>query len=529
MKIRKKQTWIALLLAVALVVLSGCEAVSGLDLNKAIQNSLSIKSSEGSQTISLEIVPNPLATFMVENDKKLLELFSNVKLTITDAKQQDYTHASLKGIFEYNKGKIPFQLTVADQNYTIMVEGAKKPIVISNNGSFQQGQQAMSAEMQDVIKQMQLKVYEWYPALGAYITGISPNPNNISASKGTEIIGTETVSGTKVHAEIKGTELVGLVKKFLTNMLADEKGLKDALGQIYDLFVPIIKQSLKESESADAPNPYGNVIAPYLNNKTLAVEFAFTFITSNLKSALESFDGTVQSMKESYQGESLNVLLSDQLKLKTDMFIDNDLMPRKATTEVMFTLPADNTTALQSIKLTSTAQNWNINKPVKVDVIDTSAGVTEIKEFNKPTQFLALLDPKSKLYELLKNDLHITKKEINLLMDNSSSSYNDSTKPYIRNGITMVPARFVVEQLESDVSWNQATQQVTITDPVSGAVINLNIGSKQATVNGMIKPLEVEAELKDGTTFVPVRFIAENLGTKVSWNPELQMVTISRD
>lgn len=525
MKNRKKQTWIALLLVVALVALSGCQAVSELDLNKAIQNSLSVKSSEGNQTIAMEIVPNPLAASMSEQDKKAFELFSNVKLSITEVKQQDYTHISLKGIFEYNKGKIPFQLTVSDQNYTIMVEGAKKPIVMHNNGSLQQVQQTLSPEMQDLIKQMQQKIYEWYPAFGAYLAGISPNPNNISISKGSEFIGTEGVNGTKIHAEIKGSELIDLTKKFLTNLLTEEKALKDVLGQIYDLLTPLVKQAIKESGDS---NPYNSMVTPYLNNKTLAVEFAFTFLTSNLKSALENYDASVQSLMESYQGESLKVLLSDQLQLKTDLFIDSDLMPRKSTNEVMFTLPADHTTSIKSIKFTSTAQIWNINKPVKADVIDTSAGVLEIKALNKPGQLLGALDQKSKLYELLKYDLHITKKEINLLMDNSSGS-DGSTKPYIRNGITMVPARFVVEELDSEVDWNQVTQQITITDPLSGAIIKLNIGSKQATVNGMIKPLETEAELNDGSTFVPVRFIAETLGAKVSWNPDLQMVTISRD
>jgi ABC-type antimicrobial peptide transport system permease subunit len=309
-------------------------------------------------------------------------------------------------------------------------------------------------------------------------------------------------------------------------LLADEKALKDILGQIYDLFLPLVKQAIQES--GDSSNAYDSMVAPYLNNKTLAVEFAFTFITSQLKSFLESYDASVKSLMESYQGESLKVLISDQLHLKTDLLIDGDLMPRKSTTEVMFTLPADETSPVKSVKITSTAQNWNINKPVKADVIDTSAGVLDAKTLNSRGRFLAALDPKSKLYQLLRSDLHLTKKEINLLMDNSGG-FNDTTKPYIRNGITMVPARFVVEELDSEVNWNEATQQITITDPLSDAVIKLNIGSKQATVNGMIKTLETEAELKDGTTFVPVRFIAENLGTKVNWNPDLQMVTISRD
>ncbi|SFK77011.1 Copper amine oxidase N-terminal domain-containing protein [Paenibacillus sp. 1_12] len=526
MKNRKSHSWIALLLVAALIMLTGCQSVDGYDLNKVMQNSFSIQSAESAQTIALELTPNPLATNMNTDDKKALELFSNIKLTITEAKQQDFTHASMKGIFEYNKGKIPFQMTVTDQDYTILVEGAKKPIVIHNNGSMQQAQQSLSKEMQDLTKQMYQNAYKWYPSIGSFFTGILPNPNKISVSSGSEMVGTEGLNGKKIHVELKGSELVELTRSLLKNLLADDKALKEVLGQIYDLLVPIVKQALKENQGESSP--YDDMISPYLNNKTLAVELAFTYITSQVKQIVEYYDTYVRELSLPGSGDSLKVLLSDNFSVKTDLFVDNDLMPRRSTNEIMLTLPDDNKTAVKSIKLTTTSQMWNINKPVKAAVIDTSAGLTEITSLSKPNQILAALDPKSSLYELLKYDLHITKKDINLLMDNYSG-FDDTTKPFYRDGVIMVPARFVVEKLDAEVNWNASNQQVTVTDPLSGVVIKLNIGSKQAIVNGLIKPLEVEAELKDGTTFVPVRFIAENLGATVNWNSELKMVTISRE
>jgi hypothetical protein len=525
MKNGKKQTWIALLLIVALVMLSGCQAVNGLDLNKVMQNSFGIKSMEGTQTIALELIPNPSGAFQNDEEKKLFELFSNIKVNITEVKQQDYTHASIKGVFEYSKGKIPFQMTVTDKDYTILVEGAKKPIVIQNSVSMQQAQQTLSKEMQDLIKQTYEKYYNWYPAFGSYLTGLAPNPNIISVTNGSEFVGTEGVTGKKIHAEIKGSELIGLTKTFLTNLLADEKALREIIGQTYDLVAPLVQQAIKENENASSS--YSDLITPYMRNKTLAVEFAFTLLTSNLKKTLENYDASVDSLTSSSQGESLKLLLSDEQYLKTDILVDNDLIPRKSTTEIMINL-GEMSTSIKAIKLTTTAQSWNINKPVKLDVIDTSAGQIELKSLSKPGQLVGALDPKSQLYQLLKYDLHITKKEINLLMDNYGGS-DDATKPFNHNGIIMVPARFVVEELDADVEWNEATKQITITDPLSGSVIKLNVGSKQATVNGMIKPLETEAELKNGTTFVPVRFIAESLDTKVNWNQDLQMVTIIRD
>ncbi|MCU6796788.1 copper amine oxidase N-terminal domain-containing protein [Paenibacillus sp. WQ 127069] len=525
---RKPHSWIALLLVAALIMLTGCQSVDGLDLNKVMKNSYSIQSAESKQTIALEITPNPAAETMTEEDKKAFELFSNVQLTISEAIQQDYTHISIKGVFEYNKGKIPFQLTISDQDYTILVEGAKKPIVIHNNGALQelQAQQGLSKEMEQLIKQTYQKIYAWYPSFGGYLAGLIPNVNKISVSSASEMVGTEGLKGKNIHVELKGSELIELTRSFLKNLLADDKGLKEMLGQIYDIFVPIVQQVMKENQ--DASGSYSDMISPYLNNKTLAVELAYTYITSNLKQTIEYYDTYVKELSESYSGEALKVLLSDKFSVKTDVFVDGDLMPRKSSTEVLVNMPDDNTTAVKSVKLTTTAQTWNINKPVKAAVIDTSAGQIEMNSFNKPNQLLAALDPKSSLYELLKYDLHITKKDINLLMDNYSG-FDDTTKPFYRNGVIMVPARFVVEELDAEVNWNAANQQVTVTDPSNGVVIKLNVGSKQATVNGLIKPLEVEAELKDGTTYVPVRFIAESLGATVKWNSDMQMVTISRE
>jgi hypothetical protein len=525
MEKKNKRTWISLLLVAVLVIMSGCQAVNGLELNKVIQNALSVKSAEAAETISLELIPNP-AVPPVDEEKRILELFSNVSLKLTDVKQEDYTRLSAKGVFEYSKGQIPFQMTVTDQDYTIMIEGAKKPIVIPNSGGGIQQSQELSKEMQDLVKQAYQKFYEWYPSLGSYLAGNLPNPQTISVTNADEFVHSQGVTGKKIHAEIKGSELIELSKGFLTNLLADEKALKEILGQAYDLFTPLVKQSI--TETGDADSEMNNMILPYLNNKTLAVEVAFTFITSNLKQALQSYDETVKNLESLPQGESLSTLLNDKQYLKTDILVDGDLRPRKTNTEIMFTLPEETMRTIKAFKLTMTSELWNINKPVKADVIDTSAGKIELSAVNNSSKLLGALDSKSRLYDLLKNDLMLSKKEVNLLMDNYSG-FDESTKPYYRNDAIMVPARFVVEQLDADVVWNEADKQVVVTDALSGTVIKLNIGSKQASVNGMIKPLEAEAELKDGTTFVPVRFIAENMGAKVGWNSSQQMVTITRD
>ncbi|GAA4832998.1 hypothetical protein GCM10023310_08000 [Paenibacillus vulneris] len=526
MKNKRWNRWLPMLLVVMLVVLAGCQSVSGVDLNKVMQNSVSVKSSQGTQTMTLELIPNASAK-LTDEQQRMMDLFSKVKLSITDMKQQDTTHVSIKGAFEYNKGKIPFLMVLSDQDYYLTVEGANKPIVLHNSvAAMEQAQDVLSQEMKEQIKQLYKKSAELTPVFAGYISGNLPNPKNITIMDAKEYVNNEGLNLKRIHAEIKGGELVDLVKGFLTNLLKDEKGMKDILGQLYDLMLPIAQQAIKESK-AQGGSPMDEMIAPYLNNKTLAVEFAFTFLQTKLKEVVDNYDQSVQSALSSAGGEDLKVLLSDKQYATYDLYVDSDLMPRKSAMEIHITFPESADQPVSGIKITSSTDVWNINKPVTADTINTSGGLLEMNSLSKPGKILAALDSKSQLYQLLKYDLRITKKEINLFMDDSY--YDESSKPYISHDVTMVPVRFVVEQLDSDVAWDAATKQVTITDPVSGAVIKLNVGSKQASVNGTIKALETEAELTNGTTFVPVRFIAESMGAKVEWNPDLKMVTITRD
>lgn len=97
--------------------------------------------------------------------------------------------------------------------------------------------------------------------------------------------------------------------------------------------------------------------------------------------------------------------------------------------------------------------------------------------------------------------------------------------------------RIYVVTLDSSKSGVAASGQITIdnivqyakqanTSPSSSQVIKLIINSKQATVNNKAVTLEVAPTLKDGYTYLPIRFIAEQLGANVKYNSKSQTVTV---
>ncbi|MBO8168489.1 MAG: copper amine oxidase N-terminal domain-containing protein [Thermoanaerobacteraceae bacterium] len=99
--------------------------------------------------------------------------------------------------------------------------------------------------------------------------------------------------------------------------------------------------------------------------------------------------------------------------------------------------------------------------------------------------------------------------------------------PVIKAGRTLIPVRAVTETLGAKVGWDPETSTITITRDDITIVINL--GSMEYTVNGEVKTFDVPAQLINNRTFVPLRYIAEELGEKVSYDPETGDVNIGAD
>ena len=97
--------------------------------------------------------------------------------------------------------------------------------------------------------------------------------------------------------------------------------------------------------------------------------------------------------------------------------------------------------------------------------------------------------------------------------------------PFEQNGTTLVPLRIVSENLGAKVEWNQKAQLVTILD--GDKTIELTIGSKVAKVNGENKTLNLAPQVKNGTTMVPIRFVSENLDCTVNWDKATQTVSVN--
>lgn len=92
--------------------------------------------------------------------------------------------------------------------------------------------------------------------------------------------------------------------------------------------------------------------------------------------------------------------------------------------------------------------------------------------------------------------------------------------------VTMVPLRIISEQLGATVGWLQKEEQATIRGS-AGQVIVMKRGAPSALVNGSSVPLDASVELKNGRTMVPLRFVSEQLGLGVQWSEKEQRITLT--
>lgn len=94
----------------------------------------------------------------------------------------------------------------------------------------------------------------------------------------------------------------------------------------------------------------------------------------------------------------------------------------------------------------------------------------------------------------------------------------------MQNSRVLVPMRAVFEALGGTVTWNEGTQTVFAKKGENEIV--LKIGSDKGSVNGEECILDAPAQIINGRTFVPLRFVAENFGAHVVWNSEKRTAQI---
>ncbi len=117
-------------------------------------------------------------------------------------------------------------------------------------------------------------------------------------------------------------------------------------------------------------------------------------------------------------------------------------------------------------------------------------------------------------------------REIRVIVNKKMVDFSGDVKPFINeDNRTMVPVRFVSNELGASVVWDGDTQKVTISQ--AGKTIELIIGNNFAHVNGERVEFDTAAVIVESRTMVPVRFISQTFGADVVWDDLTRTVYVT--
>lgn len=107
------------------------------------------------------------------------------------------------------------------------------------------------------------------------------------------------------------------------------------------------------------------------------------------------------------------------------------------------------------------------------------------------------------------------------------NSFELQAAPFIENGVTLVPLRFITEAFNANLNWYGELKIITIS--YNGHNIQLQVDSTKVVVDDSIKEIQVAPKIVNGLTFVPLRFISETFGAQVLFDADTKTITIIKD
>ncbi|OMF28106.1 hypothetical protein BK133_19005 [Paenibacillus sp. FSL H8-0548] len=526
---------IVLLLAFTLVFVAGCQAVSNLDFNAVLKNSLKVTSSESKQSVELKLLlDETLYEGISEEELEIMKLVSSLKLQLDHVKAQDSSHVSFDGSLVFgDTTSIKFNLKMSDTLAVLELEGAKQPfeLDLTSEGMFglmggsnllDSPELAEDAPELDEAALTELG-HQLLDTVGSFVIDNLPNPDRISVKPVNETINGSSTSLMHVQFDLNGPELWAWVKKYVDALVADQAGHEKMIAGVFE----VLQSNPDIWSAAGTINPFeeGGL-------DTQAPEEILEDTIEGFTSLLAELQGELKLLEEEDQ-ESLDEVFSNDLTIKADVYVDNKLDIRKQAFEISYVLTQEQQEygylPFKGISLKAESESWNVNGDVKADApvaSETNVSVETLMDI-QGYQLLKLFDDKSVAYDILKNKLHVNKQNITWY---SYQYYN----PVIvtANHITLVPLRDTVEQLGGVLTYDAKTKALKVVDEATGTTIVFKSGSDVAVVNGKNVKLSFPVIVVDGVTYVPARNLASALHAKIGWtdiDEDMRIFTLDRE
>lgn len=520
------------MLALAVTIVTGCQAIAGLDLNQVLKNAFKVTSVEGKSVLELQLELDE--EVLAENDESEAELYrllSHVKLSINHMAIEDELNMSVEGSVEFGEASIPFDLRFSDTAMVLELGGMEKPIVfeLMEEGVLTiSGMQAVpSEEADEEAEELAETARQIVELISGYAIDSLPNPSGLKAVPVTETIGGTSTSVMKLSFAMDGVQIWEWMQAYLTALTAD----RDKLAAVISSVLELLEQNPVYWESLEMMNPWEEDLLDAPTVDDIANQAADEIIAA------------VEMMQEDMElPDEERELASQMLSLQADVYVDYQLNIRKQAWTFTFNDlsageeadPSDEEYVIEpsffkGLTVKSTSELWNIGGAVKAkDAVKPKDGLSADElAFLEGYEFLKFVDAESDLYDLLKNKLHITRQTYTAYSD-------DYFNPPILlpNHHTIVAVRDVADAFGATTTFHAPTRQISIYDELTDTRIVVKLGSNIAVVNGVEQLWPADVTSIGGITYVPARKLAEALGADIKWETfydDSKQLTITRE
>lgn len=123
---------------------------------------------------------------------------------------------------------------------------------------------------------------------------------------------------------------------------------------------------------------------------------------------------------------------------------------------------------------------------------------------------------------ILPTSVFAESQSITVLYDGTQIEFAE--QPVIEDGTTLVQFRPLFEKLGLTIQWDEQTKKIT--GKKEGLDLTIQIDNKIAIVNGNQITLDLAPKIVNGNTVVPLRFVGESTGKEVSWDQASYQVSI---
>lgn len=511
-----------LMLAAIVIIIAGCQAVAGIDLNRTLLNSLKVQTMESKGSFSFQLLRNESednGAELSDESEELLSLLSNITLQIDEAKQQDSNHMSMKGALKLGQRSIGFSLVVDGEAALMTVEGASRPFLIDMTGqsaldafddSYNYGLELEDEEVDSDVAAWTDETslteigYKLLDHVGGYLIDKLPNPTDLSVDPLVqEKVNGETLSLAHVNVKLDAAQAWEWVKSYLTVLTSDREGMREMMKGFVDLVMadPVLRDAIALDED-------GEVYEPTEEDIDTAVDEIIDELTQ-----------LSDSLTELEQEDDFSEIINKDSSVTADLYVDAKLDIRKLSFEAQYkpelgSLDDEEEMPFEGFVLRFDQERWNVNGDVAADELTTeqqqAALPLESLENKQGYETLRLFNPTSDAYWLLRDELHIGKQTASW----SVWSY-DTPAIVTASGVTIIPLRNAADQL--GLQLNVERDGIHVNDPATGTTMVVSKGSKQAVVNGSKVTWSYPVTVVDNVTYVPARDFAKALGAKVAW------------